>query len=228
MDNKFLGKKIIVFLKEAIGMINKEIDAIIFDLDGTLWDTIDSCYKVLNFVKKKHEDITENITKEQIKSAMGKSLDEIVNIYYGYLPRKKGEEYTNEAFNKNAENLLKEGGTLYPNTKETIIELSKKYKLFIVSNCTKDYIESFLNTSELKKYFNDYEVYGNTFLNKAENIKIIIERNNLKNPIYVGDTKGDMEASKTAGIPFVYTSYGFGNVKEFDYKINNISELLNL
>ena len=209
-------------------MKNKEIDAIIFDLDGTLWNTVDSCLKATSFVKEEHSDITRDVTKEQIESAMGKTSDEIVNIYYGYLPREKGEEYANEAFNKNVDNLLKEGGTLYPNTRDTIIKLSKKYKLYIVSNCVKGYIESFLNTSGLKDYFSDYESYGNTLLSKGENIKLVIKRNNLKNPIYVGDTKGDMEASNYAGIPFVYAAYGFGKVEGFDYKINDISELLNI
>lgn len=206
----------------------EKTDAIIFDLDGTLWNTVDSCLKVTSLVKEEHNDITRDVTREQIESAMGKTSDEIINIYYGYLPREKGEEYANEAFYKNVENLLKEGGTLYPNTIETIIKLSKKYKLYIVSNCVKGYIESFLNTSGLKDYFDDYESYGNTLLSKGENIKLVISRNDLKNPIYVGDTSGDMEGAKIASIPFVYAAYGFGDVESFDYKIDDISELLDL
>lgn len=206
----------------------EKIDAIIFDLDGTLWNTVDSCLKATSLVKEEHKDITRDVTREQIESAMGKTSDEIINIYYGYLPREKGEEYANEAFSKNVENLLKEGGRLYPNTRETIINLSKKYKLYIVSNCVKGYIESFLNTSGLKDFFDDYESYGNTLLSKGENIKLVIERNNLQNPIYVGDTSGDMEGAKIAGIPFVYAAYGFGDVESFDYKIDDISELLDL
>ena len=206
----------------------EKIDAIIFDLDGTLWNTVDSCLKATSFVKEEHSDITRDVTREQIESAMGKTSDDIINIYYGYLPREKGEEYATEAFNKNVENLLKEGGRLYSNTRETIMKLSKKYKLFIVSNCVKGYIESFLKTSGLKDYFDDYESYGNTLLSKGENIKLVIERNNLKSPIYVGDTSGDMEGAKIADIPFVYAAYGFGKVESFDYKINDISELLDL
>ena len=206
----------------------EKTDAIIFDLDGTLWNTVDSCLKVTSLVKEEHNDITRDVTREQIESAMGKTSDEIINIYYGYLPREKGEEYANEAFYKNVENLLKEGGILYPNTIETIIKLSKKYKLYIVSNCVKGYIESFLNTSGLKDYFDDYESYGNTLLSKGENIKLVISRNDLKNPIYVGDTSGDMEGAKIASIPFVYAAYGFGDVESFDYKIDDISELLDL
>ena len=160
--------------EKSDSMENKETDAIIFDLDGTLWNTVDSCLKVTSLVKEEHNDITRDVTREQIESAMGKTSDEIINIYYGYLPREKGEEYANEAFNKNVDNLLKEGGTLYPNTRDTIIKLSKKYKLFIVSNCVKGYIESFLNTSGLKDYFSDYESYGNTLLSKGENIKLLL------------------------------------------------------
>lgn len=206
----------------------EKINAIIFDLDGTLWNTVDSCLKATSLVKEEHKDITRDVTREQIESAMGKTSDDIINIYYGYLPREKREEYANEAFSKNVENLLKEGGRLYPNTRETIMKLSKKYKLFIVSNCVKGYIESFFNTSGLKDYFDDYESYGNTLLSKGENIKLVIERNNLKNSIYVGDTSGDMEGAKIAGIPFVYAAYGFGDVESFDYKIDDISELLDL
>ena len=69
----------------------KKIDAIIFDLDGTLWNTVDSCHKAISLVKEEHNDITRDVTREQIESAMGKTSDEIINIYYGYLPREKGK-----------------------------------------------------------------------------------------------------------------------------------------
>ena len=99
---------------------------------------------------------------------MGKTSDDIINIYYGYLPSEKGEEYANEAFNKNVENLLKEGGTLYPNTRETIINLSKKYKLYIVSNCVKGYIESFFIQVVLKIILMIMKVMVELFLVKEK------------------------------------------------------------
>ena len=55
-----------------------------------------------------------------------------------------------------------------------------------------------------------------------------MERNSLKNAIYVGDTIKDKEASDYAKIPFVYASYGFGTVDKYDFKIDDISELLNM
>lgn len=157
---------------------------------------------------------------------MGLPFDEIVKIYYGYLDKEKAEKYTKEAFNKNIDNLLKNGGTLYPKLQETIKKLSKHFRLYIVSNCMEGYIESFLNSSMLKDYFCDYESHGKTKLSKGENIKLVIERNHLKNAIYVGDTLGDKLVAAYAGIPFMYASYGFGNVIEYDYKLNDISKIL--
>ncbi|WP_332870072.1 HAD family hydrolase [Salisediminibacterium selenitireducens] len=74
----------------------------------------------------------------------------------------------------------------------------------------------------------DYENPGRTGLSKGENIKLIIERNHLFNPVYVGDTEGDLQASRYAGVPFVYAAYGFGHVREYDDVIEGFDELLNI
>ena len=110
----------------------------------------------------------------------------------------------------------------------SIKKLSKKYKLFIVSNCQDGYIQCFFKAHKLEKYFIDIECSGVTGLSKGENNKLIIERNHLKNPVYVGDTAGDRESAIVANIPFVYARYGFGNVDDYDYVIDNFEEILSL
>lgn len=160
---------------------------------------------------------------------MGKSFDDIKVVYYGYLSEEKQNKYAKEAFNHNIDNLLKNGGNLYPDMIETIKELSKKYRLFIVSNCIEGYIESFLRTSGLHNYFEDYECSGKTKLTKGENIKLVMKRNNIdKNAYYVGDTISDKEAADFANIPFIYASYGFGNVEKYDFRVNSIEDILNI
>ena len=205
-----------------------KIESIIFDLDGTLWSTIESCVKVLREVKARHPEVTKDISREVVEKAMGKSFDEIVNDYYGYIEREKAVMIAKEAFDENIKNLMRNGGTLYPNLEGVIKELSKKYKLFIVSNCIDGYIESFLETSKLSKYFSDHECNGKTKLSKGENIKLIMERNGIENAIYVGDTISDKEAADYARVPFVYASYGFGKVDSYDYKIETIRALPNI
>lgn len=74
----------------------------------------------------------------------------------------------------------------------------------------------------------DYEIPSRTGLTKGENIKLIMERNNLSKPVYIGDTEGDLKASRYAGIPFVFAKYGFGNVTEYDYVIEKFDNLLEL
>src|SRR5690606_15011938 len=91
------------------------------------------------------------------------------------------------------------GGQLYNGVQAVLSELEKKYKLYIVSNCQAGYIESFYAYhNELNRYFLDYENPGRTGLSKGENIKLIMERNNLHNSIYIGDTEGDHQAAKLA------------------------------
>ena len=73
--------------------------------------------------------------------------------------------------------------------------------------------------------FADYEMFGRTDLLKAENIKLVMKRNELDCAAYIGDIQGDCDSSKEAGIPFIYAEYGFGNVKDYDFKISRFDEL---
>lgn len=62
-------------------------------------------------------------------------------------------------------------------------------------------------------------------MSKGESNKILIARNHLQNPVYVGDTAGDYQSAIDARIPFIYAAYGFGEVRDCDYKIQSIREL---
>ena len=204
----------------------EKFDSIIFDLDGTLWNTIDSALQCLKTVKNRHSDILHELSEEDVQKAMGLPFEEGTKVYYGYLEKEKAEKYAKEAFMLNVENLKEHGGILYPGVYDTIKQLSKNFRLYIVSNCLEGYIEAFLRNHHLEDYFLDYENNGRTGLSKGENIKLLMQRNNLKNSVYVGDTIGDKRAADFAGISFAYAVYGFGDVAEYDYKLDNISDLL--
>lgn len=201
-------------------------DSIIFDLDGTLWDATKAIYETWKVVLKKHEEIPKKeVTLDEIRKSMGLQVEDIAKRYFEDLDIKKGIELMNECGVLECKYLKDNGGDLYDNLESAINKLAKKYKLFIVSNCQDGYIESFLKAHNMGQYFKDYECPGRTGLSKGENNKIIIERNNLKNPIYVGDTEGDKKAADYSGIPFVYARYGFGKVEKYDYVIDNIEDL---
>lgn len=102
--------------------------------------------------------------------------------------------------------------SLYPGVVEGLKTLSQYYPLFIVSNCPEGYIEAFLDRSSLSELIQDYESMGRTGQTKGQNILAVIQRNQLKNTVYIGDSKGDYFAATEAKIPFIHVDYGYGQV----------------
>ena len=205
-----------------------KIDSIIFDLDGTLWDSTEGVSKTWSLVLNKYDYERKEVTVEDLLSCMGKQLDEIGKILFPKLSSEVRKNLMNECCTLENEYLGEHGGVLYAKVEETLKELSKKYKLFVVSNCQDGYIECFFKAHKLDKYFTDYECPGRTGLSKGENNKLVIERNNLKKPVYVGDTEGDAESARVAGIPFVFAKYGFGSVEKYQYEIDSFQDLLTI
>ena len=205
-----------------------KFEGIIFDLDGTLWDSTAEVAKTWTSVIAKYNLNRKEVTVEDLKPCMGKLLDEIASILLPELDPKKQMQVIKECCEYENEYLGEYGATLYDKLEDTLKELSKNHKLFIVSNCQDGYIECFFKAHKLDKYFIDYECPGRTGLPKGENIKLIVERNNLKNPVYVGDTQGDANAAKLANVPFIFAKYGFGNVDEFFNSIESFDELLEI
>ncbi len=204
------------------------MDSIIFDLDGTIWDSVDTIVDAWNSSIQKCLAGKMQLTRADLEGVMGLQADDISKKLFPTLDEELRKKVMDECFNADGEYIKKQGGQLYPNVKEVLSRLSKKYKLFIVSNCQEGYIEAFYEYHQLEKYFLDFENAGRTGLSKGENIKLLMERNNLQSSVYVGDTAGDLKAARFAGIPFVYAEYGFGTVIEYDYVIERFDKLLEI
>lgn len=203
-------------------------DGIIFDLDGTLWDATvvnkrawDVAYEEMGYGKSQ-------VTDDEFKSCMGMLIPDIARKIHPNLNEEEIVRYVDRSIELEHEFLLKQGGILYEGFYETMEKLSRNHKLCIVSNCQAGYIEIFMKCHKAEKFFTDFECPGNTGLLKAENIKLLVERNDFKNPIYIGDTLGDMNSAHQAGLPFVWATYGFGkDLSGYEYKIESLKELDN-
>ncbi len=197
---------------------------IIFDLDGTLWNTVDRTLEAANKIAEEHEDIKE-FKKKPIVDSMGLSKKETAVIYMPYLQKRKAIKYINEINAVNVKIIRKKGATLYKGVIPSIKKLSKKYKLGIVTNNTDDYAKIFIKTSKLGKYFSDYMGAATYNITKAEAIKRMCNRNKEPNSFYIGDIKKDMIATKEAGMTFIHAKYGFEPNVSCKYHINSIREL---
>lgn len=200
------------------------MDSIIFDLDGTLWDSTGKLYEAWNEVFDKY-NLGKPFSHESVYKYMGATIEDFANDMPHNIPFDERYKISEESWLAEIPYLSEKGGILYDKVPETLECLSKKYKLFIVSNCVEGYIQAFFNAHGLQKHFQDIEYIGRTGLTKEENIKLVISRNNLNTPVYVGDTEKDYTASKAAGIPFIFAAYGFGTSDDYIAKINSFSEL---
>ena len=127
--------------------------AIIFDLDGTLWNVLESTHEALKHTTAKHN--IDSVSIEQVIKAFGTNKEETAEIYFPNLPLEEGIKLVDENTLHNIELLNESGGILYPNVSETIKTLSKYYSLYIVSNCQDGYVPAFLHAHKLEKYFVD-------------------------------------------------------------------------
>ena len=199
-------------------------EMVIFDLDGTLWETEWISYKTANAVLKKYETNKE-ITMDVIKSTMGCTYAETAEMYMPYYDVEKREKILGQMLDLNAQILSEFGGNVYKNLEETLEKLNGNYKIAIVSNCADGYIESFLNSSKLEKYFVDYMAAAKYKVTKAEAIRRVVERNNISSAIYIGDTINDYKATLGAEVDFIQAKYGFGEDLGTEHSIDDISEL---
>lgn len=197
---------------------------ILFDLDGTLWDVFETTYKSVNKIANKYD--LEKIEESTVRKVFGLSKEEVASLYFPGVELNKALQLFEEAEALNREYLNKYGGNIYDCLEEVLQELNKDYDLFIVSNASSNkYIESFLMSSKMKKYFKDYIAAGEFDISKHEAIKKIIDNYRLQQSVYVGDIYNDMKAAKIAGIPFIHARYGFGKDFKTEYYIDAIKDL---
>ena len=201
--------------------IHQDTDALIFDMDGTLWDAVDTYAEIWNMAFER-ESIERRITRADLLALIGTPIDDIMRHF---VPADRVEHLLKTIAELVVTELPRLGGKLYEGVQEGVAELSKHYKLFMLSNCDELELPIFVRYAGIESYITDTIAYGNTRLRKAENMRLLGEKHHLQHPVYVGDTDGDCRESHRAGVPFVWMSYGFGTTDNAQLQFDTFADM---
>lgn len=199
---------------------------IIFDMDGTLWDSAAGVAESWNEAILAYGYERKPLTAGDIQSVMGKTMEDIADILFPELNVMQRKELLDLCCRLENDYLRRHGGVLYPDIRKTMEKLKVNYHLYIVSNCQAGYIEAFLDYYKFHDLIEDIECYGNNDKPKGENIALLYQRNNLEDAVYVGDIQGDYDASMSAGVRFIHAGYGFRKVEADVPEIQKFSDLI--
>lgn len=199
--------------------------AVIFDLDGTMWDASQSVTDSFN-IALENMGIDRRITVHEMRSQMGKTLEDIAHVFFDCVDPERAVDIMVKCTDFENSYICDHGGVLYPELRRTLETVKAAgWSVICVSNCQSGYIEAFIGYHKLEDLFDDTECWGNTGKMKAENIKSVVKRNQIDKAVYVGDTMGDYNSSNEAGVGFIHAAYGYGSVPEGTLAIDAFEKL---
>ena len=204
-------------------------ESLIFDIDGTLWDSRALVAEGYN-IQLRSEGLEHLcVDAETLRPLFGKVMTEIADAIFSSIDPKDRYDLMDRCMDTENKYLFENECRIgYPGVKETLAELSKKHRLFIVSNSQCGYPELCIKKLGLNDYIEGHMCFGDTGTSKGKTIRTLMERHNIGSCVYIGDTQGDLEACKEAGIPFIFCAYGLGQAESWEVKIESIEDLLRI
>ena len=204
-------------------------ESLIFDIDGTLWDSRALVAEGYNIQLRAEGLAHLCVTAEDLKPLFGKVMTEIADNILATIPAESRYDLMERCMDTEnrylEENECRIG---YPGIRETVEALSKNYRLFIVSNSQQGYPELCMDKLGISGFIQGHLCFGDTGTQKGETIRRLMEQHGITSAAYIGDTQGDLEAARWAGIPFVYAAFGFDKPQTWDARAEQFEDLLQL
>ena len=205
------------------------MESIIFDIDGTLWDSRALVAEGYNIQLRKEGMADRCVTAETLRPLFGKVMTAIADALFPDLPPEERYPLMERCMATENRYLHENECRIgYPGVRETMEDLAKRHRLFIVSNSQQGYPELCMEKLGLTPCITGHLCFGDIGTDKGTTIRILMERYGITSAAYVGDTQGDMEATYAAGLPFVWADYGFGTPEKYDLRISAFEDLLTL
>lgn len=199
-------------------------DALIFDVDGTLWNACSASAKGWNIGLAKL-GIDRHITAADVEGVAGQPYEACIDILFpGFQERYPTLLDTLSACEIDV--IKSEGGRFYEGVIDGIQTLAHSYKIFLVSNCQEWYMELFLRFSGLEPVLTGLDCHGLSQLPKSEMLARLTAQHSLHCPVYIGDTQGDETAAHLAKMDFIHAAYGFGSPAHEARHFDSFAELV--
>ena len=203
-----------------------KIESLIFDIDGTLWDSRALVAEGYNAQLEREGYGHLAVTAEELKLLFGKTMTEIADVLFASLPVPLRYDLLERCMESENRHLQEDPCNIgYPEIRETLELLAKDYRLFIVSNSQQGYPELCMEKMGLNHLIQGHLCFGDTGTEKGLTIRTLMQQHQITDAVYIGDTQGDYEATVVAGVPFVWAAYGFGTPAGFAARIDHIRQL---
>ncbi|WP_433944196.1 HAD hydrolase-like protein [Paenibacillus sp. SN-8-1] len=181
------------------------VQSIIFDMDGTLFQTnrileisLEDTFDQL----RSHNEWDKETPIDQYREIMGVPLPK---VWEALLPNHSIalRERTDAYFlGRLIENIRSGKGALYPNVENVFSYLKEKNcSIYIASNGLSEYLNAIVNYYKLDHWVTEtFSIQQIESLNKSDLVKTIIEKYNVTSGAVVGDRLSDIKAAKDHGL----------------------------
>lgn len=210
-------------------------NTIIFDLDGTLLNTLDDLKDSLNYALERHG--YEMRTLEEVRRFVGNGVEKLVQRA---LPSHASNEEVQKClatFKDHYKDNMQNKTRPYDGIIDLLAKLkSRNYNMAIVSNKFDAAVKALV-----KDYFGDYinVAIGESATVKSkpapDSVYVALKEfgSDIKDAVFVGDSETDVKTAKNAGIPCVGVTWGFRTrdvlINEgADYIIDTPDELIKI
>ncbi|MCK4718658.1 MAG: HAD family hydrolase [Thermoplasmata archaeon] len=213
-----------------------DLEGVVFDVDGTLYDTrkvsIAAVLHAEEEMGQRHGIILPMPSEKRIVGMFGERPED---IFRALLPEEYwpfGNEFLELVGQEEIRRIRKDEGALFPGVLETLGELKKRgYVLGIYSNGHTDYFRTILEVHGLSSLAHFAACIGeHPYLQKPGLLALVKDRLGVRRIAVVGDRYHDVEAAHELGDVSIGARYGFGGneMEKADRTISTIGELLTI
>ena len=216
-------------------MQKDKVELIIFDLDGTIVNSIFDITDGVNYVLTKMN--RENVSVMEVQSMVGSGVKKLIKLALNDISDEVIIENALKLFQEYYSQNLITKTRPYDGVIKTLEQLSN-FKKAIYSNKPQDLTDKVISGLGLDSYFDMVQGSDTTKYKtkpSPEGIHYILKKLNVKpeNTIMVGDSTHDILAGKRAGVRTCAVTYGYREEKVLinespDYLIHELPELLSI